>query len=133
DIRINDAIAQVGTQAVLDRCFLENAPEFCDLVTTHPVSGDIQLVGDVFINVAQAHVSGIDLEVNYNVPFAVFGGDESLRLRGFASWLRRRWETNSSGVTTHYAGQTGATQNSQAYLPYGDVQATGSLTYRRGS
>ena len=133
DIRINDAIAQVGTQAVLDRCFLENAPEFCDLVTTHPVSGDIQLVGDVFINVAQAHVSGIDLEVNYNVPFAVFGGDESLRLRGFASWLLTRSETNSSGVTTDYAGQTGATQNSQAYLPYADFKATGSLTYRRGS
>src|SRR5690606_16912986 len=121
---LQEAAIKVGTQAVLDRCFLENAPEFCDLVTTHPVSGDIQLVGDVFINVAQAHVSGIDLEVNYNVPFAVFGDDESLRLRGFASWLLTRSETNSSGVTTDYAGQTGATQNSQAYLPYADFKAT---------
>lgn len=132
DIRIKDAIGQVGTQAVLDRCFLENAPEFCALVTTTPAGGDITLVGDVFINVAQAQVSGLDLEVDYSVPLTVVGGDESLRLRGFASWLLTRSETNSSGVTTDYAGQIGATQNSQNYLPYADFKATGSVTYRNG-
>lgn len=133
DIRIKDAIAQVGTQAVLDRCFLENAAEFCALVTTDPVNGDIQLVGDVFINVAQAQVSGIDLEVDYDTPLTLLGGDETLRLRGFASWLLKRSETNSSGITTDYAGQIGATQNSQTYLPYARFKATGSLTYRNGS
>src|SRR5690606_22253827 len=73
-----------------------------------------------------------DLEVDYDVPLTILGGDESLRLRGFASWLLTRSETNSSGVTTDYAGQIGATQNSQAYLPYADFKAVGSLTYRNG-
>lgn len=132
DIRIADSIGQVGTQAVLDRCFLEKAQEFCALVTTSPPGGDITLVGDVYVNVAQAKVSGIDLEVDYDVPLTILGGDESLRLRGFASWLLTRSETNSSGVTTDYAGQIGATQNSQAYLPYADFKAVGSLTYRNG-
>src|SRR5690606_25829750 len=85
------------------------------------------------INVAQAQVSGIDLEVDYDTPLTLLGGDETLRLRGFASWLLKRAETNSSGITTDYAGQNGATQNSQTYLPYARFKATGSLTYRNGS
>src|SRR5690606_36444045 len=132
DIKIKDAIGQVGTQAVLNRCFLENAAEFCELVTTTPPGGDITLVGDVYVYVAQAHVSGIDLEVDYDVPLTLLGGNESLRFRGFASWLLARSETYSSGITTDYAGQIGATQNSQVYLPYADFKATGSLTYRNG-
>ncbi|KHL25478.1 hypothetical protein PK98_01940 [Croceibacterium mercuriale] len=133
DIRIKDAIGQVGTQAVIDRCFRENAPEFCALVTTDPASGDILLVGDVFINVAQARVSGVDAELSYATDLSLLGGgDERLSLRAFASWLTKRSETNSSGVTTDYAGQIGATQNSQAYLPYADFKAIGSVTYRNG-
>lgn len=133
DIRIKDAIAQVGTQAVLDRCFLQNAPEFCALVQTDPISGDILLVGDIYTNVAEARVSGIDAELRYSTPIRLIGGDENLSLRGFASWLLERSETNSSGIKTDYAGQTGATQNSQNYLPYADFKAVGSVSYRNGN
>jgi outer membrane receptor protein involved in Fe transport len=128
-IKIDGAISQVGNQQVLDRCFLENAQEFCDLVTLDG-AGNIILVGDVFVNVAQAQVSGIDAEVSYNTPIAIFGGDESLSARAFGSWLLERSETNSSGIKTDFAGQTGAAQGSQVYLPYADFKATGSLTYR---
>lgn len=131
DIKVKDAIAQVGTQAVLDRCFKQNAPEFCALVQTDASTGDILLVGDIYTNVAQARVSGIDLELRYSVPVSIFGGvDEQLSLRGFASWLLERSETNSSGIKTDYAGQIGATQNSQTYLPYADFKAVGSISYR---
>lgn len=129
-IEIKDAISQVGNQAVLNRCFLENAQEFCDLVTLDG-AGNIILVGDVFVNVAQAAVSGVDAEVSYNTPLTLIGGgSESIGFRAFASWLTERSETNSSGFTTDFAGQTGATQSSQVYLPYADFKATGSLTYR---
>jgi iron complex outermembrane receptor protein len=79
-------------------------------------------------------VRGIDLELRYARPVTLLGGgDERLSLlRGFASWLLERSETNSSGIKTDYAGQTGATQNSQSYLPYADFKAVGSLTYRNG-
>ncbi len=138
DITIEGAISQVGNQSVLDRCFLQSAQEFCDLITlstgaaTPSAVGDIILVGDVFVNVAQAAVRGIDFEAGYNAPVNLFGGDEMLGARVFASWLLERSETNSSGVTTDFAGQTGATQNSGVYLPYADFKATGSITYSNG-
>ncbi len=131
-IKIKDAIGQVGTQGVLNRCFLENAQEFCDLVTLDG-AGNIILVGDVFVNVARSEVSGVDAELSYNTSLTLFGGGmESIGFRAFASWLTERSETNSSGITTDFAGQTGATQSSQVYLPYADFKATGSLTYRNG-
>lgn len=129
-ISISDAISQVGVQQVLNRCFLENAAEFCDLISLDPATDAITLVGDVFVNVAESKVSGIDFEASYNTGINVFGGDESLGFRGFASWLLERSETNSTGTKTDFAGQTGATQGSGAYLPYADFKATASLTYR---
>ena len=131
-IKIDGAISQVGTQSVLNRCFLENAQEFCDLVTLDG-SGNIILVGDVFVNVARSEVSGVDAELSYNTPLTILGGGmETIGLRAFASWLIERSETNSSGVTTDFAGQIGARQSDGVYLPSADFKATGSLTYRNG-
>jgi hypothetical protein len=136
NIQITDAISQVGNQAVLNRCFLEDAQEFCDLITvdggaTTPGStGAIVLVGDVFVNVAESAVEGIDFEASYNTDVTLFGGDESIGTRFFASWLLERSETNANGLTSDFAGQVGATQGSQVYLPYADFKATGSITYR---
>lgn len=137
-IQLKDAISQVGNQAVLDRCFRQNAQEFCDLITldsgpaTPTATGAITLVGDVFVNVAQAAVEGVDFEANYQTDVSLLGGDESIGARFFASWLLERSETNANGATSDFAGQVGATQNSQAYLPYTDFRATGSITYRNG-
>ena len=138
DIAISGAISQVGNQSVLNRCFQDKAQEFCDLVTldsgaaTPTGTGAIVLVGDVFVNVAKAAVRGIDLETSYGSDIKLFGGDESVNLRLFGSWLLERSETTSSGAKTDYAGQTGATQNSAVYQPYAKFKATGSVTYRNG-
>ncbi len=138
DIAITGAISQVGNQAVLNRCFLESAQEFCDLITldggpaTPTGTGSIVLVGDVFVNVAQAAVRGLDFETSYGTDISLFGGEESLDVRMFASWLLERSETGSTGLTTDFAGQTGATQGSQVYQPYADFKATGGITYRNG-
>lgn len=132
NIRIQDAISQVGTQSVLDRCFKEQAQEFCDLVTldtgiaTPTSTGPINLVGDLFVNVARATVEGLDVETSYTADATIFGGDETVGFRGFGSWLISRTDTNSSGVTSNLAGQVGNA------LPYADFKATGSLTYRNG-
>ncbi|MCL6251298.1 TonB-dependent receptor plug domain-containing protein [Altererythrobacter sp. KTW20L] len=136
NIEIIDAISQVGNQAVLNRCFLENAQEFCDLITvdggaTTPTStGSIILVGDVFVNVAESAVEGIDFEASYVSDVTLLGGDESISTRFFASWLLERSDTNANGLTSNFAGQVGATQGSQVYLPYADFKATGTITYR---
>jgi len=134
DIKINDAIGQVGTQSVVNRC-LGTAPEqeFCNLITLNNGSLDGALVGDVYVNVARSEVSGVDAEIDFNTPVKLLGGgDESLSARAFGSWLTKRSDTNSAGVTTDYAGETGAIQGTQVYYPYPDFKATGSITYRNG-
>lgn len=137
NIEITDAISQVGNQAVLNRCFLDSAQEFCDLITTSNGAatpgdtGSLVLVGDVFVNVAESTVEGIDFEASYMSDIDLLGGaDESIGLRFFASWLLERSETTASGARTDFAGQLGAGQISGVYLPYADFKATGSLTYR---
>jgi len=138
NIKISGAISQVGNQEVLDRCFLNGAQEFCDLVTlsTGPASpnatGDIVLVGDVFVNVAQAAVEGLDFESSYRTDVDFFGGDETLDVRVFASWLFERSDTDFQGNVTDITGQTGAAQNSGVYQPFADFKATGGITYRNG-
>jgi outer membrane receptor protein involved in Fe transport len=127
DIKMKGAIGQVGTQNVVNRCFLDNEQQFCDLITLDG-SGNIILVGDVYVNIARSEVSGVDAEIDYNTPVTLFGGgEESLSARAFASWLIER-----SDGDTDYAGQTGASQSSGVYLPYPDFKATGSITYRHG-
>ncbi len=128
-IEIADAISQVGNQAVIDRCELEKAPEFCALITRDAVTDRIVLVGDVFVNVAKSSVKGVDLEMSY-ARNDVFAGGDRLMARLFASWLSERSETNSSGVTTNYAGQTGARQSDGTYFPYASFKATASLNYK---
>ena len=131
DIGIKGAISQVGNQEVVNRCFQQNLEEFCDLITLDN-TGAIVLVGDVFVNVARADVRGLDYEASYNTDVTILGGDESLGLRFFSSWLIERSDTSFNGTKTDVTGQTGATQGSQVYLPYADFKATGGLTYRNG-
>ena len=137
NIQIAGAISQVGTQSVVDRCFKEQAQEFCDLISmdtgtaTPSSTGSFVLVGDVFVNVAQAAVEGLDFELSYNSDVTLLGGDESIGARVLGSWLMTRSETTAptpaapGGVTTNFAGATGS-------LPYADLKATASLNYRNG-
>jgi iron complex outermembrane receptor protein len=137
NIRIKDAISQVGTQSVVNRCFDDQAQEFCDLITfvdgtsatpSSTASLSNALVGDLFVNVASASVEGLDAETSYSADVDWFGGDESISLRAFGSWLLSRTETNSNGVSTNQAGQVG--NSAAGYLPYADFKATAGFTYR---
>ena len=131
-VHIKDAISTVGAQQVLNRCFLENAQEFCNLIVLDPNSGAILLVGDQNVNVARSAVEGVDAELDYRAPVKIFGGDEAISLRAFATWLITRSETNSTGVTTDYAGQTGFRQSDQIAFPYPKFKANADVTYTNG-
>jgi outer membrane receptor protein involved in Fe transport len=136
DIDIADAISTVGTQSVVNRCFQDDAQEFCDLIaladgsTATPNSTTTligSIVSDIYVNVAAARVEGIDLETAYVSDVNIFGGEpETISLRLLASWLLTRSDTNSAGDTNDFAGSIGA-------LPYADFKGTASLNYRNGS
>ncbi|MEP7005149.1 MAG: TonB-dependent receptor [Sphingomonas bacterium] len=132
DIRIKGAIGQLGPQAVLNGCLIGNVADLCKLVTLDS-AGTPVLVGDIFINVNENRVRGLDVEANYNRPVRIFGGvSESIGTRIFASWLFENSQTLGTGVRTDRAGQTGIQQSDGA--PYGlpSFKLTGNLTYGNG-
>ncbi len=130
-VDISGALTTVGVQTVADRCE-QGAPEFCQLITRDPMTDRISLIGDVVVNVAESVASGVDLELAYNTRTKIFGGDESLSTRAFASWLTERSETDSIGNKTDYAGQTGASPVSNVYRTLPDFRANANVTYRNG-
>jgi outer membrane receptor protein involved in Fe transport len=132
DIKIKGAIGQLGSQAVLNGCLIDNVPQLCDLVTLN-AGGTPILVGDVFINVNENRVRGLDVEASFSRDVSLFGGgDEAIGARVFASWLFENGETLGSGVYRDRAGQTGIQPSNGA--PYGlpDFKLTGNLSYRNG-
>ncbi|MEZ5742712.1 MAG: TonB-dependent receptor [Sphingomonadaceae bacterium] len=132
DIKIKGAIGQLGSQAVLNGCLIDNVPQLCDLVTLD-AGGTPILVGDVFINVNENRVRGLDVEASFSRDVSLFGGgDEAIGARVFASWLFENGETLGSGVYRDRAGQTGIQPSNGA--PYGlpDFKLTGNLSYSSG-
>lgn len=134
-VDISGAIGQVGLAEVGRRCYVEQDSEFCDLITEHPSdltpAGGYPLVvlaGDQYVNVARSQVEGIDAEIGYNTSINLFGGDESLSVRAFGTWLLER--SNTGAVT-------GANPNPQpvrldGFGTFPKFRGTGFITYRNG-
>ena len=103
-VDVDGAIGQVGLNEVARRCYEENDPLFCSLITESPSdltpAGGFPLIvlaGDQFVNVEQSSVEGIDLELGYNTDVDIFGGgDERLSIRGFGTWLLERSNTGAA-------------------------------------
>ena len=100
DIEIQDAIAQLGTQEILDRCYLQGAQDICALISRNDTGTPfIRQILNVFINIAETKTSGIDIETSWRKDMRIFGGgDESigdsllreLSRRGVVAVRRRR-------------------------------------------
>jgi outer membrane receptor protein involved in Fe transport len=133
-VEIGGAIGQLGTQAVVNRCEDGGGvAEICSLVTRSPDTDRLILVGDVFINIDEAIVSGRDLEVAYTRPVSWFGsGSQSISARIFASWLEENSETLAGTRKIERAGQTGIEQSTGTAYALPDFKATANVAYRHG-
>jgi len=124
DIQIEDAIDQLGTGEIIDRCYIQNAQEICALITR--IDADpplIRNIFNIFINVSEAITRGADFEVSYARPINIVGGnDESIGIRFFANYLDE--------VSFAFAGVEPLNQAGE--LQYPEWLATGSFTYNRG-
>lgn len=80
-LEIEDAIAQLGTQTIVDQCFLGNQ-SLCSLITRNASNEIVEFEANLQ-NVQTAEVAGVDFEANYSTE--AFGGN--LSLRGVASYL----------------------------------------------
>jgi outer membrane receptor protein involved in Fe transport len=131
-VDIDEAIGQLGTQAVIDRCE-EGAMDLCALVTRNQADDRLILVGDVFINIDQAKVRGRDLEIAYRRDVSWLGGaGEAFQVRLFASWLDENSETLAGTTKIDRAGQTGTEQSTGAFYQLPDFKATANVSYSNG-
>ncbi len=86
-ISLTDAVGQLGQQAIVDGCYLNNNQDLCGLITLDP-TGHVQNVRNVYLNVAQAKVRGIDYEVQFNTEPDLFkSASEALSFRLLAGRL----------------------------------------------
>ena len=144
-VDIKDAISTVGTNEVARRCLQDQDQVFCDLVTLDPsvktAAGGypaIILVGNQFVNVAASQVEGIDFELGYRSGISIFGGDESIASRLFATYLIDRHDvgastpTNPTGFIPPQRGLTGLAPDTGAPGLFPKFKATGNFTYANG-
>jgi outer membrane receptor protein involved in Fe transport len=134
EVEIGGAIGQLGTQAVVNRCEDSGgAAEICSLVTRSPDTDRLILVGDVFVNIDEAIVSGRDLEIAYARPVSWFGdGSQTISARIFASWLAENSEILAGTRKIDRAGQTGIEQSTGTVYALPDFKATANVAYNHG-
>lgn len=125
DIRIRDAISQLGAQNVMNRCQAGQL-EYCSQILRNSSTGLISQVLNPVLNITEARTRGIDLEVALRHPVQLFGGDESIALRLFANRMLESSTTGISGIKVNRTDQTGATGGAPLW------QANMSLAYWRG-
>ena len=130
-IKIKGAIGQLGAQAVVNNC-QAGAQDLCALVTRDKTTDRLVLVGDVFVNINQALVSGVDLEASYRRDIELFGGGENVAARLFTSWLTENSQTLLGAPKVNRTGQTGIQQSDGLAYSLPKFKATGNLTYTRG-
>ena len=124
DVKIAGAIGQLGAQAIVDQCRL-GATQLCSYIVRGS-DGFISTVSNLFINTAESRARGMDFELSYARPVALFGGNEQIRTRLLASYVTELSTTQSGAAKVDRAGQTGL----QGGAP--DLQGTFSLSYERG-
>jgi hypothetical protein len=132
DIKIAGAIGQLGAQAIVDQC-AGGATQLCSYID-RGADGFISTLYNLFINTAEARGRGVDFEFSYARPVSLFGGDEHIRARLLASYVKELSTTQVGQPKVDRAGQTGlggaATGSTLGGAP--DWQGTFSLSYERG-
>jgi outer membrane receptor protein involved in Fe transport len=120
DVKIGDAIDQVGGQLIIDLCHDQGS--FCELLKQDPATGRVLRVDNIFVNLVEARVAGIDFEVAYNRSLGAGG---MLRTRFFGAYLDEHSFTDQFGIKVDRAGETG-----DSSLP--EWQGVLNLAYSRG-
>ncbi|MDR0779364.1 MAG: TonB-dependent receptor [Pseudomonadales bacterium] len=91
DVKVRDSIAQLGAQRIVNECYSGNQ-SLCEQLRLD--GGQIGRIFDVFLNVAQARVRGIDYELAYNTePDFLTDVRETLNIRALAGYVAERSDT----------------------------------------
>jgi outer membrane receptor protein involved in Fe transport len=102
DIEIDGAIARLGAQTIIDRCF-QGVTALCSFITGAGPGGTMTNIANSFLNLDQYATKGVDIEAAYN--FEMSGG-ANLGLRVFAT-RTDEIVIGTAGTVVDYAGTTG--------------------------
>lgn len=106
DVEIDGSVGLYGIQRIADECFDNNL--LCDQVIQSS-GGIVTKIFDVYQNVAQATVTGVDLELAYTFEPDFFGNQaETFTLRGLAGYLLERSDTPLDGSARDVVGGMGS-------------------------
>lgn len=128
DINLSDAIGTLRAQTIVNDCWASaghSASSLCQYVhrTGDPITGQINRVDSLYINLSNERVRGFDVELNYRGINVGPNGTLSWRLLG--SRLNENSITTPGTPKDDMAGDVGT-----AFLPKNKV--TTSLTYSHG-
>lgn len=128
DIKVEDAISQLGGVQIVDRCYLRGVTDLCDLIRRSDVGTPyISQIFNLFINVAHTRTSGLDFEAGYSRQVDWFGGGaERVAIRFFANYLEEASSAFVGEPPLDRAGETSALYDFPKRL------ANASFTYGNG-
>jgi iron complex outermembrane recepter protein len=88
NIEIDDVIARVGTQNIVELCYLRGATSFCDQIV-RDAGGEFQSFLDLNQNAAARKTDGVDVSLAYRMDlgFGVFGDQSSLSFQMFGTYV----------------------------------------------
>ncbi len=104
DIKIKEAIAQLSSQQLVDRCVAGDA-SLCQYVHRAP-NNDIVQIDSLFINLNSQKIEGVDIELSYRHSLELLGGGpESLTARLFGTRALHNQIISPTGQVDEVAGQ----------------------------
>ncbi|MDR2212269.1 MAG: TonB-dependent receptor, partial [Pseudomonadales bacterium] len=111
DVEIEGAVSSLGVQRIVDECEINGNATLCRQIIRDPTTGFITRVLDTFLNVDQAKVEGVDLELSYRAEPDLFGDElETFSLRALGGYIMERSDTPLGGVPFDQAGARGTPQ-----------------------
>ncbi|MES2624656.1 MAG: TonB-dependent receptor [Pseudomonadota bacterium] len=105
DIEIADAVGQLGLQRIVNECEINRVTELCAQIERDAATNTIGRVFNTFLNVSQAKVEGIDMELSYRMEPDFFSSQtESFSIRALGGYIMERSDTPLGGQPLDVAG-----------------------------
>jgi len=117
-VEIEDAVSSLGAQRIVDGCYLLGDTGLCSSIQRN-ADGLITKIDNGYLNVAQAKVEGVDVEVIYRAEPNLFADQlERFTLRGLVGHIIERSDTPLDGTPLDIAGVLG-TPDLNAFITAG--------------
>ncbi|MBT2185403.1 TonB-dependent receptor domain-containing protein [Sphingobium nicotianae] len=122
DISLNGAISTISAQTIVDRCQLQNATDYCSLITQGP-DNVITEVRAFSLNLNQLIARGVDAELAYRVQL---GSKSSVDFNILGTYNKDLITVDSVGAINR-AGQTGMQNLGATGIPRWSVTSTTTI------